>query len=42
MQVSFIVGKVRDPDFNRMETPHSCGNVCKKDRGEGCKHPCIV
>lgn len=41
-QYRCFCGKVRDPDFNRLETPHSCGNVCQKDRGEDCKHPCIV
>lgn len=41
-QYRCFCGKIRDPEFNRMETPHSCGSVCQKDRGEGCKHPCIV
>ncbi|KAK3109128.1 hypothetical protein FSP39_023572, partial [Pinctada imbricata] len=33
-------GKVRDPEWNRMDTPHSCGEVCRKSRGNNCSHPC--
>ena len=30
--------KVVDPPVDRRETPHSCGDVCGKDRA--CAHPC--
>ncbi|KAL4221983.1 Transcriptional repressor NF-X1 [Mactra antiquata] len=39
-QYRCFCGKVRDPEVTRMDTPHSCGDVCHKDRGETCKHPC--
>ncbi len=35
-----IVGKVREPDYNRYETPHSCGEVCRKHRSTDCVHTC--
>ena len=35
-----LTGKMRDPEWNRMETPHSCGEVCKKNRSANCKHHC--
>ncbi|XP_060590156.1 transcriptional repressor NF-X1-like isoform X2 [Ruditapes philippinarum] len=41
-QYRCFCGKVRDPEVSRMDTPHSCGDVCQKDRGEGCKHPCNI
>ncbi|KAJ8313934.1 hypothetical protein KUTeg_008495 [Tegillarca granosa] len=34
--------KIRDPELNRMETPHSCGEVCKKSRGDNCVHACNI
>lgn len=37
---SLLTGKCRDPEWNRMETPHSCGEVCKKNRSARCKHHC--
>lgn len=38
-------GRVRDPEWNRRDTPHSCAEVCgrsrrKKDGGGGCDHRC--
>ncbi|XP_052798310.1 transcriptional repressor NF-X1-like isoform X2 [Mya arenaria] len=41
-QYRCFCGKVRDPEPSRMDTPHSCGDVCQKDRGEGCKHSCNI
>uniref|UniRef100_A0A673YLV0 Nuclear transcription factor, X-box binding 1 n=1 Tax=Salmo trutta TaxID=8032 RepID=A0A673YLV0_SALTR len=34
-------GKVTNPEFQRSEIPHSCGDMCGKKRsGADCKHPC--
>uniref|UniRef100_UPI0035901B1C transcriptional repressor NF-X1-like isoform X2 n=1 Tax=Myxine glutinosa TaxID=7769 RepID=UPI0035901B1C len=36
-------GKVRDPEWNRNEIPHSCGEVCgKKRRDIDCSHSCNI
>ena len=39
-QYNCFCGKVRDPDWNRFETPHSCGDLCRKKRADQCTHPC--
>ncbi|XP_069110895.1 transcriptional repressor NF-X1-like [Argopecten irradians] len=41
-QYRCFCGKVRDPEFNRMEIPHSCGEMCGKKRGNNCVHPCNI
>ncbi|KAL5006386.1 hypothetical protein ScPMuIL_015192 [Solemya velum] len=41
-QYRCFCGKVRDPDWNRMDTPHSCGDVCSKARINDCPHPCSL
>ncbi|XP_038626247.1 transcriptional repressor NF-X1 [Tachyglossus aculeatus] len=34
-------GKVKNPEWNRNEIPHSCGELCRKKRpGQDCPHPC--
>lgn len=37
-------GKVNEPEWNRRETPHSCGEVCGKKRSNNdtCTHPCNI
>uniref|UniRef100_A0A8C7TYE4 Nuclear transcription factor, X-box binding 1 n=1 Tax=Oncorhynchus mykiss TaxID=8022 RepID=A0A8C7TYE4_ONCMY len=36
-------GKVTNPEFQRSEIPHSCGDMCGKKRsGADCKHPCNI
>ncbi|XP_075213397.1 nuclear transcription factor, X-box binding stc [Lycorma delicatula] len=40
-------GKVTDPDWNRNDTPHSCGEVCNKPKPNPslyfkCNHRCTV
>ncbi|XP_070566211.1 transcriptional repressor NF-X1-like [Ptychodera flava] len=36
-------GKVRDPSWQRTETPHSCGEVCRKRRtNTSCPHTCNI
>lgn len=36
-------GKVTNPEWQRSEIPHSCGDMCGKKRsGEDCKHPCNI
>ncbi|XP_039260940.2 transcriptional repressor NF-X1-like [Styela clava] len=37
-------GKVKEPEWNRRETPHSCGEVCGKKRSNNdtCTHPCNI
>ncbi|ESO86262.1 hypothetical protein LOTGIDRAFT_129545 [Lottia gigantea] len=35
-------GKIRDPVYNRYETPHSCGDVCNRNRKGDCQHPCTL
>ncbi|XP_037077083.1 protein shuttle craft-like [Pollicipes pollicipes] len=36
-------GKVRDPPWNRRDTPHSCGEVCGRSRADaGCTHRCTL
>ncbi len=32
-------GRVRDPEWNRRDTPHSCAEVCGKKR-KNCEHRC--
>lgn len=35
--------KVTNPEWQRSEIPHSCGDMCGKKRsGEDCKHPCNI
>lgn len=36
--------KRKDPEWNRRETPHSCGEVCGKALGDGisCTHSCTL
>ncbi|KAJ2453527.1 FKBP12-associated protein [Coemansia sp. RSA 2336] len=33
-------GAVRDPEPARGCTPHSCGQICGRNRGPHCTHPC--
>uniref|UniRef100_A0A672S3A6 Transcriptional repressor NF-X1 n=1 Tax=Sinocyclocheilus grahami TaxID=75366 RepID=A0A672S3A6_SINGR len=36
-------GKVTNPEFQRTEIPHSCGDMCGKKRSGGeCNHPCNI
>uniref|UniRef100_A0A671YF64 Nuclear transcription factor, X-box binding 1 n=1 Tax=Sparus aurata TaxID=8175 RepID=A0A671YF64_SPAAU len=36
-------GKVTNPEWQRSEIPHSCGNMCGKKRsGVDCNHPCNI
>ncbi|XP_051970866.1 transcriptional repressor NF-X1-like isoform X2 [Xyrauchen texanus] len=36
-------GKVTNPEYQRTEIPHSCGDMCGKKRGGGeCNHPCNI
>ncbi|XP_041824274.1 transcriptional repressor NF-X1 [Melanotaenia boesemani] len=36
-------GKVTNPEWQRSEIPHSCGDMCGKKRsGVDCKHPCNI
>uniref|UniRef100_G3NKZ9 Transcriptional repressor NF-X1 n=1 Tax=Gasterosteus aculeatus aculeatus TaxID=481459 RepID=G3NKZ9_GASAC len=36
-------GKVTNPDWQRTEIPHSCGDMCGKKRsGVDCNHPCNI
>ncbi|TRZ00114.1 hypothetical protein DNTS_020306 [Danionella cerebrum] len=36
-------GKVCNPEFQRTEIPHSCGDMCGKKRNGGdCSHPCNI
>ncbi|XP_075903772.1 transcriptional repressor NF-X1 isoform X2 [Nelusetta ayraudi] len=36
-------GKVTNPEWQRSEIPHSCGNMCGKKRsGLDCNHPCNI
>ncbi|XP_046396084.1 protein shuttle craft-like [Ischnura elegans] len=37
-------GKVKDPEWNRRDTPHSCGEVCGKghEKPAHCTHTCIL
>ncbi|XP_067294233.1 transcriptional repressor NF-X1 isoform X1 [Pseudorasbora parva] len=36
-------GKVTNPEFQRTEIPHSCGDMCGKKRsGAECNHPCNI
>uniref|UniRef100_A0AAV2LAF3 Transcriptional repressor NF-X1 n=1 Tax=Knipowitschia caucasica TaxID=637954 RepID=A0AAV2LAF3_KNICA len=36
-------GKVTNPEWQRSEIPHSCGDMCGKKRsGEDCRHPCNI
>uniref|UniRef100_A0A8C1FTT5 Nuclear transcription factor, X-box binding 1 n=1 Tax=Cyprinus carpio carpio TaxID=630221 RepID=A0A8C1FTT5_CYPCA len=40
---SCFCGKVTNPEFQRTEIPHSCGDMCGKKRGGGeCNHPCNI
>ncbi|XP_046880248.1 transcriptional repressor NF-X1 [Hypomesus transpacificus] len=36
-------GKVTNPEWQRTEIPHSCGDMCGKKRsGADCNHPCNI
>ncbi|KAK7109888.1 hypothetical protein V1264_013848 [Littorina saxatilis] len=35
-------GKVKDPKFQPGETPHSCGEVCRRKGKENCTHKCTL
>uniref|UniRef100_A0A3P8XS24 Transcriptional repressor NF-X1 n=1 Tax=Esox lucius TaxID=8010 RepID=A0A3P8XS24_ESOLU len=36
-------GKVTNPEFQRSEIPHSCGDMCGKKRSSAeCRHPCNI
>ncbi|KAJ9586223.1 hypothetical protein L9F63_020132 [Diploptera punctata] len=38
-------GKVRDPEWDRMDVPHSCGQMCGRIRTDGhpdCTHRCTL
>ncbi|KAL7876243.1 hypothetical protein AOLI_G00112060 [Acnodon oligacanthus] len=36
-------GKVTNPEYQRSEIPHSCGDMCGKKRtGRDCNHPCNI
>ncbi|KAL1006888.1 hypothetical protein UPYG_G00078520 [Umbra pygmaea] len=36
-------GKVTNPEFQRSEIPHSCGDMCGKKRSAvECRHPCNI
>ncbi|XP_063063115.1 transcriptional repressor NF-X1 isoform X2 [Engraulis encrasicolus] len=36
-------GKVTNPEWQRTEIPHSCGDMCGKKRsGANCNHPCNI
>ncbi|XP_061121370.1 transcriptional repressor NF-X1 [Syngnathus typhle] len=36
-------GKVTNPEWQRSEIPHSCGDMCGKKRSGGdCNHPCNI
>ena len=37
-----VAGKVKDPKFQPGETPHSCGEVCRRKGKEGCTHKCVL
>ncbi|XP_012946753.1 transcriptional repressor NF-X1 [Aplysia californica] len=41
-QYRCFCGRRRDPAYIRGETPHSCGETCKKRRKGNCKHPCTI
>lgn len=33
-------GAIQDPEHARGQTPHSCGQVCGRNRGPNCPHTC--
>ena len=35
-------GKLKDPEFDQYITPHSCGEVCGRQRDRHCPHRCNV
>ncbi|XP_071480371.1 transcriptional repressor NF-X1-like [Diadema antillarum] len=35
-------GKQREPPWEPGETPHSCGEVCRRKRPTSCPHPCNI
>lgn len=35
-------GKIRDPEWNRSDCPHSCGEICGKTQKKSCPHKCIL
>ena len=38
----FYVGKMKDPEFHQYITPHSCGEVCGRQRDNDCPHHCNI
>ncbi|CAL1526969.1 unnamed protein product [Lymnaea stagnalis] len=41
-QYRCFCGHKKDPKYYRGETPHSCGEQCRKRRKGDCKHPCTL
>lgn len=39
-QYKCFCGKSRNPEWNRQDTPHSCGEVCGRKRNKTCVHRC--
>jgi len=37
-----VAGKLKDPEFHQYLTPHSCGEVCRRQRDKHCPHRCNV
>jgi len=35
-------GKLKDPEFHQYVTPHSCGEVCGRERDNNCPHHCNI
>ncbi|KAK6632452.1 hypothetical protein RUM44_007494 [Polyplax serrata] len=35
-------GKIKDPEWNRQDCPHSCGEVCGKSFRKPCPHRCTL
>ncbi|ELT89371.1 hypothetical protein CAPTEDRAFT_154981 [Capitella teleta] len=41
-QYRCFCGKIRDPEYNYHDTPHSCGGVCQKPGPKTCSHRCTL
>ncbi|XP_064614665.1 transcriptional repressor NF-X1-like [Liolophura sinensis] len=41
-QYKCFCGKRLDPAYDRYETPHSCGEVCGRQKNVNCPHPCNI
>ncbi|GFN83518.1 transcriptional repressor nf-x1 [Plakobranchus ocellatus] len=41
-QYRCFCGRRRDPKYVRGETPHSCGESCRRKRAGDCRHPCTL